>query len=83
MESHVRDREPHLALFVPDADPLRFHRALRERAEEALAVGGCMVAECHPKFTRSVADCWQLEGAETEVLIDLQGAERAVRLIRH
>jgi len=83
MEPHVRDREPHLALFVPDSDPLCFHRALLQHAEIRVGVGGCVVAECHPKFTRSVADCWQLEGAETEVLIDLQGAERAVRMVRH
>lgn len=83
MEAHVRDREPHLALFVPDSEPLRFHNALLRFAETALEAGGCMLAECHPKFTRSVADCWQLEGAETEVLIDLQGAERAVRMVRH
>ena len=38
-----------------------------------------MVAECHREFTRDVADCWQLDGALTERLTDLQGAKRAVR----
>lgn len=79
---HVREREPHKALFVPDGDPLLFYRALAREAPRYLRKAGCMVAECHAQFTREVADCWQLEGARTEVLIDLQGAERAVRLIR-
>lgn len=83
MSAHVRDNEPALALFVPDEDPLCFYRALFTQAGELLRDGGCLVAECHFQFTRGVADCWQLEAVETEVLSDLQGAERAVRQIRH
>ena len=79
----VRDHEPDVALFVPDGKPLQFHEALMREARRALAPGGCMVAECHAEFTRKVADCWQLVGAETEVLSDLQGLERAVRLYRN
>ena len=82
MAPHVREREPELALFVPDSDPLIFYSALAQRAIEHLRPGGCMVAECHAEFTREVADCWQLEVGDSEVLCDLQGAERAVRLIR-
>ena len=82
MAPHVRDREPGLALFVPDSDPLIFYRALAQRALHHLRPGGCMVAECHTEFTREVANCWQLEVGDSEVLCDLQGAERAVRLIR-
>ena len=83
MATHVKEHEPGMALFVPDEQPLCFYEALISGARERLAKGGCMVAECHTDFTQKVADCWQLEGADTEVLCDLQGAERAVRLIRH
>lgn len=83
LSAHVREREPHEALFVPDSAPLLFYIALRRWAESQLAPGGCLAAECHVEFTQDVAECWQLEGAETEVLCDLQGAERAVRLVRH
>lgn len=83
MEAHVREQEPGGALFVPDGDPLLFHRTLLSEARVSLLAGGCMVAECHAESTSRVADCWQLEGAEVEVLSDLQGAERAVRLVRH
>lgn len=83
MDAHVRQYEPGMALFVPDDAPLCFYEALLAGARSRLHRGGCMVAECHAEFTQKVADCWQLEAVETEVLCDLQGAERAVRLIRH
>ena len=82
LDPHVTDHEPHEALFVPPSDPLLFYRALRDVAESSLVAGGCMVAECHRGFTRDVADCWQLDRALIDSLTDLQGAERAVRLIR-
>lgn len=82
MDDHVALMEPDLALFVPDDDPLCFYRGLLEAARNCLNPVGCMVAECHREFTREVADCWQLEGAQSEVLSDLQGAERAVRIVR-
>jgi len=83
MDALVTEHEPAMALFVPDHDPLRFYAALKQGALTHLAPNGVMVAECHSEFTLQVADCWQLEAAETEVLCDLQGAERAVRLKRH
>ena len=83
MAPHVKEHEPDMALFVPDDHPLCFYEALLQGAQRSLAQNGCMVAECHSDFTQKVADCWQLEGADTEVLCDLQGAERAVRLTRH
>ena len=79
---HVANHEPPEALFVPESDPLLFYRALRELARASLVQGGCVVAECHREYTRDVADCWQLDGVLTECLTDLQGAERAVRLVR-
>lgn len=82
MEDHVTLHEPGIALFVPDDTPLVFYAHLLEAAMDMLPPGGCLAAECHHALTRDVAECWKLEAAETEVLIDLQGAERAVRLCR-
>ena len=66
-----------MALFVPDDDPLCFYQALVDWASGSLTPGGCLVAECHHALV-GVADCWQLDGAFSECLTDLQGAERAV-----
>lgn len=82
LDAHVVDHEPAMALFVPDNDPLCFYTALLDWASESLAPGGCLVAECHHALVREVADCWQLDDAFSECLTDLQGAERAVRLLR-
>ncbi len=45
MSATVLDYEPHLALFVPDADPLRFYRALAALARRSLLPGGLFLAE--------------------------------------
>jgi release factor glutamine methyltransferase len=82
LQPHVVHHEPEMALFVPDDDPLRFHEALLKWASGWLHAGGCLVAECHSVLARDVVDCWQLDGASSECLTDLQGAERAVRLLR-
>ena len=82
LDDHVVAHEPPEALFVPASKPLLFHRALLKLARAALEHGGCMVAECHHGFAREVVDCWQLDGASSECLTDIEGAERAVRLVR-
>ena len=82
LEAHVQSHDPGLALFVPDDHPLLFYEAMFPLATASLNSGGCMVAECHSEFTKAVVDCWKLEGAQVQLLSDLQGAQRAVRLIR-
>jgi release factor glutamine methyltransferase len=82
LEPHVQDHEPGLALFVPESEPLLFYKAMFAMVPTCLSAAGVMVAECHSEFTKSVADCWKLEGAQVHLLSDLQGAERAVRLVR-
>ena len=34
MEANVLENEPHLALFVPDDDPLLFYRAIAELIQD-------------------------------------------------
>ena len=45
MQPNVLDHEPHLALFVPDDDPLRFYRAIGQYAMKALRPGGQLFFE--------------------------------------
>ncbi len=45
MERNVLDYEPHLALFVPDSDPLLFYRAIARYASHALRPGGWLCFE--------------------------------------
>lgn len=48
MEPRVLDHEPHLALFVPDADPMRFYTPIDQYARRHLAPGGMLAFEINP-----------------------------------
>ncbi|MCM1022194.1 MAG: peptide chain release factor N(5)-glutamine methyltransferase [Muribaculum sp.] len=50
MEPVVLDYEPHLALFVPDADPLEFYNPIASFAAEALAPAGALYFEINPLY---------------------------------
>lgn len=50
MERNVLDHEPHLALFVPDTDPLIFYRAIASFAMSHLAPNGWLCLEINQAF---------------------------------
>ena len=50
MEANVMEYEPHLALFVPDDDPLLFYRAIARYAGKALRPGGRLFFEINPLY---------------------------------
>ena len=54
MERNVLDYEPHLALFVPDDDPLLFYRAIAAYGQEALKPGGWLYFELNPLYASDV-----------------------------
>lgn len=77
MEARVLEHEPHGALFVPDADPLLFYRALCRIACEGEVA---MVAlETNRAYADDVASLFAKAGFEsTEVLSDAFGNKRFV-----
>lgn len=54
MEQHVLDWEPPQALFVPDADPLRYYRRIAEIGIKALGDCGRLYFEVNPRFAREM-----------------------------
>ncbi len=50
MDKNVLDHEPHLALFVPDDDPLLFYRAIATQALHLLTPGGHLFFEINRRF---------------------------------
>ncbi|MBP5377595.1 MAG: peptide chain release factor N(5)-glutamine methyltransferase [Bacteroidaceae bacterium] len=50
MDKNVLDHEPHLALFVPDDDPLLFYRAIATQALHLLIPGGKLFFEINRRF---------------------------------
>ena len=55
MECNVLDHEPHLALFVPDDDPLLFYRAIAQYAVVALKPQGSLFFEINPLYADDLA----------------------------
>ncbi|WP_412063654.1 peptide chain release factor N(5)-glutamine methyltransferase [Rubrivirga sp. IMCC45206] len=77
LQREVRDHEPGLALFVPDADPLLFYRALAGHAERLLRPDGWLVAETHADHGTAVAALWRDAGlADAAILPDLARRDR-------
>ena len=56
MAHNVLDYEPHLALFVPDDDPLLFYRAIAQYATMTLAPQGSLFFEINPLYASSLSD---------------------------
>ena len=80
MEAHVKDCEPHLALFVPDDNPLRFYVALAVLGKMRLHHGGSLLLECNRRYAHAVSAMLQAEGyTGCEVIADCFGAPRMVR----
>ena len=55
MAKNVLDYEPHLALFVPDEDPLLFYRAIAQYAIKALKPQGSLFFEINPLYASSLS----------------------------
>ena len=80
---HVRQYEPAMALFVDDADPLLFYRAIAAFALQRLRPGGALFFECNEFNAPQVAELLQQAGfARVELRQDLAGADRMVKSIR-
>lgn len=70
MAATVLDFEPHLALFVPDDDPLRFYRALAVLARRSLLPGGLFFAELGQGQVATVCQLFREHGFRDVHLYD-------------
>ena len=83
MRSNVLDHEPHMALFVPDSDPLVFYRAVASWASLLLAPAGVGMVEINEALGEETAEVFRSAGfAEVRVEKDLYGKDRFVRFYR-
>ena len=79
MERNVLDYEPHLALFVPDEDPLLFYRAILCAGKRLLAEGGFIYFEINRMFGHQTVSLLRQNGyKKTEIIQDLSGNDRMV-----
>lgn len=82
MEERVIYHEPHLALFVPNDDPMLFYRCLANFGCTHLKRNGQLFVEIHENLADEVADLFLRFGySDIEVKADMQEKQRMIRAI--
>lgn len=77
MHVNVTRYEPHEALFVDDADPILFYRAIARAARTMLSDGGSLLFEVHEAWAERTVEMLRGEGfGHTELRNDLFGKPR-------
>ena len=80
MEPHVLKREPHLALFVTDDEPLIFYRALAQWGQRSLSSEGWMLAEINPLLSQETKALFEAQQyRDCTIINDNYGKERFIR----
>lgn len=82
MRANVLQFEPHLALFVPNEEALKYYKRIADVAAELLKKGGKLYFEINEKYGIGVKELLQKAGfSEIDVLKDLFGKDRIVRAV--
>ncbi|MBE6250451.1 MAG: peptide chain release factor N(5)-glutamine methyltransferase [Bacteroidales bacterium] len=80
MRTNVLDHEPHLALFVPDSDPLLFYSAIADWAAVLLAPRGLCVVEINEALGPQTAALFRDRGfCHVSIIRDLHDKDRFVK----
>jgi release factor glutamine methyltransferase len=80
MHSNVLNHEPHLALFVPDDDPLLFYKAIANYASTHLKPQGKLYLEINEYLGEETQKLFQEKGFRDVVLVkDINGKNRILR----
>ena len=81
MEAHVLDYEPASALFVPDADPLLFYRALARLGQQLNAAA--VLVEINQAYGQETVEMSQSSGySNVELRRDIYGKDRMIKAVR-
>ena len=81
MEAHVLDYEPVSALFVPDADPLLFYRALARLGQQLKAAA--VLVEINQAYGQETVRMFQSSGySNVELRRDIYGKDRMIKAVR-
>ncbi len=80
MSANVINHEPHLALFVPDDDPLFFYKAICEFATQHLKMNGLLYFEINPPAAEQLVEYLKTSGFGKVISRnDLSGHTRFIR----
>ena len=79
MAANVLDFEPHMALFVPDHDPLLFYKRIVAIAHACLQSKGYLALEIHEDLAAQTLALLQTDAFQNpRIYRDLQGKERMI-----
>lgn len=79
MRSNVVDYEPHIALFVPDDDPLLFYRAIARTSTKLLKAKGMLFFEIYESLVDEMCEMLNHEGyVDVVVRDDFRGKPRMI-----
>ena len=79
MRTNVLDHEPHLALFVPDDDPLKFYKAIARHSARMLSEDGIGIVEINEALGLETSDLFTAAGfADVHIESDLSDRHRFV-----
>ncbi len=80
MLPNVLQHEPHLALFVPDNDPLIFYKAIADFAIKHLDTNGSLYLEINENLGEETVQLLKQKGfKKIELRQDLSGKDRMIR----
>ena len=82
LHPNVAHHEPATALFVPDADPLTFYRAIADFGKTHLAKQGRIFCELHAPNAAATKALFEDRGYTTSLHKDLQEKERMISGVR-
>lgn len=83
MAVNVLEHEPHKALFVPDAAPLLFYRAITRLAVQTLNKGGRLYFEINPIYADDTCHMMRAEGmTAVELRSDMYGKQRMAKGVK-
>ena len=81
MQPNVLKYEPHIALFVPDNDPLIFYRAIADFGHHRMQKDGIIFVEIHEDLAVPLTELFTSAGySRIEVKRDMQGKERMMKV---
>ncbi len=79
MRPNVTQYEPHIALFVPDDDPLLFYRKIAQQGLKILKSGGRLYYEIHEIFAHETIEMLERLGyCEVELRLDINDKPRMI-----
>ncbi len=79
MNANVLNYEPHLALFVPDNDPLLFYKAIAAKGKALLKPSGKICIEINSGFGKEIKQLFEESGyIRVEIIRDMDSKDRIV-----